>query len=188
MSDTGLWRQEGPKAFLSFLANATGEDHDAVVYDTKLEFDPSNEAAVRYVASVAMTKAASVIAQKDEQKVFEWPIPIDGSVEPYDLEGNNEPLCELREARLYRETHPEGMCIYTPDASKYRQSVIDAIKKRDIPYDTMTASEKEEYTKHQKAEEKEFHRFEFWHHYLPIIIALVFACIGFWGIVTKLLS
>ena len=61
MADEKLWREEGPKALLEFLSTATGEDHDAAVYDTKIEFDPSSMDAVRYVASVAMTKAAPVV-------------------------------------------------------------------------------------------------------------------------------
>lgn len=184
MRDEKLWRREGPKALLEFLSSATGEDYDAAVYDTKFDFDPYNEEAVCYIASVAMAKAEPILMgwkKKEYRESFEYPMPTDGSIAPYDSDEGNESVRGLREERIYREAHAEGPCIYVPDASRYCEVVEDALNKREIPYDDMTELERKE-----SIREKRW--FEFRYHYLPMAIAILFACIGFFGIVIKLFS
>ena len=129
MNDVGLWRQEGPKAFLAFLASATGEDHDAAVYDTKLEFDPSSEAAVRYVASVAMTKACQ------GSEVFYEPMPEDGSVVPYNEMPEDPWTNAFYQERLAKENSVD---FYIPNSTAYSDSAIRAITYRRILADDMT--------------------------------------------------
>lgn len=182
MGNEKLWRQEGPKALLEFLSTVTGEDYDAVVYDTKFDFDTNNIEAVRYIAGIAMTKASLGIEN------FEIPMPTDGSIEPYEDERGNPAFRHLKDERVFRETNIEGSCIYVPDSQKYRQKVVEALKNRNIPYDDMTDTEKKEYLKLQNQEAKEEKSFEFWHHYFPIAVALLLACIGFLGIIIKLTS
>lgn len=132
MPDTKLWRQEGPKAFLEFLSNATGEDHDAAVYDTKLEFDASNDAAVRYVASVAMTKAS------ETGETFSEPMPENGSVLPCDREPDN---ARMKEAYRQRKEKEQSVRLYLPDADAYSEAAINAVSLREIPESDMTEDE-----------------------------------------------
>ena len=129
MSDEKLWREEGPKALLEFLSSATGEDYDAAVYDTKLQFDSSNMGAVRYVASVAMTKASQ------SGEVFEEPMPCDGSVCPYDVAPEIGSMCSSYEERAEKESAAE---FYFPDSSAYSDAVIRALERRNIRYRDMT--------------------------------------------------
>lgn len=182
MSDEKLWREEGPKALLEFLSSATGEDYDAAVYDTKFDFDSSNIDAVKYVASVAMTKASLGLES------FETSMPTDGSLSPYESECENERICQNKTERIYRENHAVGPCIYVPDSSRYCQMIANAIRSRGIPYEEMTESERIEYIKHQQSKKREDWWFTFWHHYFPMIMAILFACIGFFGILIKLSS
>ena len=129
MNDTGLWRQEGPKALLAFLKSATGEDHDAVVYDTKLEFDPSNDAAVRYVATVAMAKACQ------GSEAFCEPMPGDESVVPYQEQPENPLMNAFFHERLARES---SAGFYMPDGTAYSNAVIRAITHRRVLAEDMT--------------------------------------------------
>ena len=164
MNDAGLWRQEGPKAFLAFLASATGEDHDAVVYDTKLEFDPSNDAAVRYVASVAMTKACQ------GEEVFCEPMPDDGSVAPH----NEEPQSP-RIKVFYQERHAKenSVHLYMPDASAYSEAAIRAITHRRILAADMTEDEQAEMEQKLVEAKRSDDRYMLLHYYLPLAFAFI---------------
>lgn len=164
MNDEKLWREEGPKALVEFLSNATGEDHDAAVYDTKLEFDSSNVGAVRYVASVAMTKASP------SGEVFECRIPDDGSVCPCDEEPTLEIMCAFRNERLNRESC-EGL--YLPDSSMYSEAVIRAIERRNVMFADMTDEEKRQFEDRAKAARRSDNLYMFWHYYLPLAFAVL---------------
>lgn len=180
MNDKKLWREEGPKALVEFLSNATGEDYDAAVYDTKLEFDSSNLEAVRYIASVAMSKAEPILMdwkREENRETFEYPMPADGSVAPYDSEEGTEVVRRHREDRLYREQHHEGPCLYVPDALRYCRAVTCALCQREIPFDDMTDEEKRQFEKMERAERRSDMLYRFWHCYFPIafgIFSLIF--------------
>lgn len=164
MNDVGLWRQEGPKAFLAFLASATGEDHDAAVYDTKLEFDPSSEAAVRYVASVAMTKACQ------GSEVFYEPMPEDGSVIPYNEMPEDPRINAFYQERLAKENSVD---FYIPDSTAYSDSAIRAITYRRILADDMTEKELKEVERASEAAERSDSKYMLLHYYLPLAFAFV---------------
>lgn len=176
------WRWAGAKSLALYLASSTGEAHDAAVYDTGYEFDPHNNDAVRFIASLAMTKAS--LGMED----FEARMPEDGSVGPYNYDGDNAVLRKLKEERAFREANAEGPCIYVPDSSAYCQKVAEALTEKTVPYDDMTQAEREEYLSGQTQREKEEKKFEFWHHYFPMTVAILLACIGFFGILIKLTS
>ena len=164
MNDVGLWRQEGPKAFLAFLASATGEDHDAAVYDTKLEFDPSSEAAVRYVASVAMTKACQ------GSEVFYEPMPEDGSVIPYNEMPEDPRINAFYQERLAKENSVD---FYIPDSTAYSNSAIRAITYRRILADDMTEKELKEVERASEAAKRSDSKYMLLHYYLPLAFAFV---------------
>ncbi len=164
MNDVGLWRQEGPKAFLAFLASATGEDHDAAVYDTKLEFDPSSEAAVRYVASVAMTKACQ------GSEVFYEPMPEDGSVIPYNEMPEDPRINAFYQERLAKENSVD---FYIPDSTAYSDSAIRAITYRRILADDMTEKELKEVERASEAAKRSDSKYMLLHYYLPLAFAFV---------------
>lgn len=146
--DKNVWREEGQGELLEFLANAQGEDYDSAVFDTKLDFDPENEAAVGYVASIAAIKAIPFLERwrfqefTDDPANFARQMPDDGSVARYDSEEGNDAVRRNREARLMREAEHEGPCIYVPDSSGYVQAVRGAIEKREIPYENMNEKER----------------------------------------------
>lgn len=164
MNDVGLWRQEGPKAFLAFLASATGEDHDAAVYDTKLEFDPSSEAAVRYVASVAMTKACQ------GSEVFYEPMPEDGSVIPYNEMPEDPRINAFYQERLAKENSVD---FYIPDSTAYSDSAIRAITYRRILADDMTEKELKEVERASEVAKRSDSKYMLLHYYLPLAFAFV---------------
>lgn len=166
MSDNKLWREEGLKALLEFLSNATGEDHDAAVYDTKLEFDSSNMDAVRYIASAAMTKAS----QKEE--VFECRMPEDGSVCPYDEEPVLEVMRGFRRERLDRESKGGSVGLYIPDSSMYSEAVIHAVERRNVMFADMTDEDKQEFEERTKAIQRSDRIYMFWHCYFPTAFAI----------------
>ena len=164
MNDVGLWRQEGPKAFLAFLASATGEDHDAAVYDTKLEFDPSSEAAVRYVASVAMTKACQ------GSEVFYEPMPEDGCVVPYNEMPEDPWTNAFYQERLAKENSVD---FYIPNSTAYSDSAIRAITYRRILADDMTEKELKEVERASEAAKRSDSKYMLLHYYLPLAFAFV---------------
>lgn len=163
MNDEKLWREEGPKALVEFLSNATGEDHDAAVYDTKLEFDSSNVDAVRYIASTAMTKASQ------SGEVFEYQMPEDGSVCSCDEEPALEIMRAFRSERLSREA---GEGLYLPDSSMYSEAVVRAIERRNVMFADMTDEEKLQFERRAKAAQRSDRIYMFWHYYLPLAFAV----------------
>lgn len=164
MNDEKLWREEGPKALVEFLSNATGEDHDAAVYDTKLEFDSSNIGAVRYVASVAMTKASQ------SGEAFECWMPDDGSVCSCDEKPTLEIMRAFRNERLNRESC-DGL--YLPDSSMYGEAVVHAIERRNVMFVDMTDEEKHQFEERAKAAQRSDRLYMFWHYYLPLAFAVL---------------
>lgn len=92
MKDKNLWREEGPKAFLKFLTNATGEDYDVAAYDTKYDFDPSNPEAVRFIACVAMSKSRRVFLgwRQLEEELDEDAYEYETGYYDYDVYGEYE--------------------------------------------------------------------------------------------------
>lgn len=164
MNDTVLWRQEGPKALLAFLESATGEDHDAVVYDTKLEFDPSNDAAVRYVASVSMTKACQ------GSEVFCEPMPDDGSVVPYQESPGNPLMNAFFRERLVREN---STGFYIPNSTAYSNAVIRAITHRRVLAEDMTEEELRSIERTAEKARRSDSKYMLVHYYLPLAFAFV---------------
>lgn len=184
MNDENLWREEGPKALLDFLFAANGEDYDAVAYDTKCDFDTQNDEAVRYIASVAMSKSEPILMgwkKKEFREIFEYPMPTDGSVAPYDSSEGTESVKKQREDRICREQHRESPCLYVPDASHYCDAVEGALKKRNIPFDDMTERE-------QADKKREEMRLVFRYEYLPRILTAILICVCLFVILFKLFS
>lgn len=161
--DSSLWREEGPKALLEFLLTAEGEQHDAAVYDTKCEFDRYDPDAIRYIACLAMTKAAF---GKEE---FSYELPANGTVVSLGAPIGTEDMLKSAAYRAEREkTASEAadpnkydniidrnftfyhITTYIPDASNYVERVIDAISKRRISVDDMTPAEKSNYETQNK--------------------------------------
>lgn len=164
MSDEKLWREEGPKALLDFLSSATGEDYDAAVYDTKLQFDTSNMGAVRYIASGAMTKASQ------PGEVFQEPMPCDGSVCSYDVAPEIGSMRSSYEERVEKESATE---FYLPDASAYSDAVIRALERRNIRYGDMTEDERKQAEENARAAQRSNRRYMFWRYYLPTVFAVL---------------
>lgn len=164
MIDEKLWREEGPKALVEFLSSATGEEHDAAVYDTKLEFDSSNMNAVRYVASVAMTKAST------SGEVFEEPMTNDGSVCPFDVVPSNDAMRVSYEKRMEKES---SMKFYLPDSSAYSTAVLCAMERRNILYADMTEEERRQFERNVKEAQHSDRRYMFLHYYLPTAFAIL---------------
>lgn len=164
MNDEKLWREEGPKALLEFLSSVTGEDYDAAVYDTKLQFDSSNMGAVRYVASVAMTKASQ------SGEIFEEPMPCDGSVCSYDVTPEIGSMRSSYEERVEKESAAE---FYFPDASAYSDAVIRALERRNIQYKDMTEDERKQAEENARAAQRSDRRYMFWRYYLPTAFAVL---------------
>ncbi len=162
MRDEKLWRREGPKELLEFLSVATDEDYDAAVYDTKLQFDTANIAAVRYVASVAMAKASR------SGEVLEEPMPDDGSVCPYDVVPETEAMRSLYEKRLEKEA---GLDFYLPDSSAYSDAVIHAIERRNILLEDRTEDERRQMEESAREARRSDSRYMLLHYYLPIAFA-----------------
>ena len=156
--DSSLWREEGPKALLEFLSTAEGEQHDAAVYDTKCEFDRHDPNAIRYIACLAMTKASF---GKEE---FSYELPENGTVAPIGAPIGTEDMLKSAAYRAERERITSEAAdesrfnsvadridahlraaIYVPNADDYVQRVVDGTKKRNIPLDDMTPSERSSY-------------------------------------------
>lgn len=143
--DENLWREEGPKALLEFISNATGEDYDAIAYDTKYDFDPHNIDAVKYIACVALSKAEPIFNDwndPDHHEAFHSRKPNDGSIAEFGTFGGNDTVsmrrCERfdRETNAYSENPSDSM--YVPDVDKYYEVINNALQKRDIPQSDMS--------------------------------------------------
>lgn len=181
-AQNGIWRQEGAKALVEFLTNATGEDHDAAVYDTKLEFDSQNPVAIRYVAAVAMSKAyaalhenAAHISPPVEQ------MPADGSVVPLGSVPQNKRMLTAYDERMKRETDSRQdwrSPLYIPNADAYCKAVLNALSNTDIPYEDMTPEECEAHQQRIAEEEHRKAKARFRYDTLPKLMSaiVVFAC------------
>lgn len=174
--DSALWRQYGVKTLVAFLAEASGEQHDAVVYDTGYEFDPSDPDAVRFIACTAMTKASAI----DGDETFSYPMPSNGSVVPVSEAESHEKFCPAAKARKIREDGAEFT--YIPDQSEYASCVVGALKKRHILYEDMTPEERVRSDQEDVQIDRENRRFMLLHFYLPIAALAIFAVIGLVGI------
>jgi len=164
MNGQDIWRTEGAKSLLEFLSTATGEEHDAVVYDTKHEFDKQNPDAVRYIAALAMTKASGT-------EDFEAQMPENGSVLPHYVRPDNTRMLTAFQERKEREQQASG--VYVPDARKYCAMVEFALDNRYIAFSNMTA---EEQSDHNRSLKKSAHRdrtYMLTHFYLPLGFALL---------------
>lgn len=164
MHDEKLWREEGPKALLEFLSSATGEDYDAVVYDTKLQFDNSDMEAIRYIASVAMSKASQ------SKEVFDEPMPENGTVCPYDVMPSNESMSISYKSRLKKEESSE---FYLPDSSAYSNAVVHALERRNILSADMTDDERRKLEENAKKARRSDRRYMFLHYYIPVVFAIL---------------
>lgn len=162
--DSSLWREEGPKALLEFLSAAEGEQHDAAVYDTKCEFDRHDPDAIRYIACLAMTKASFGIEE------FSYELPENGTIAPIGAPIGTEDMLKSAAYRAERERITSEAAdesrfnnvadridahlraaIYVPNADNYVQCVVDATRKRNIPLDDMTPSERSSYEQEHDA-------------------------------------
>ena len=164
MSGQDIWRTEGAKILLDYLSSATGEEHDAVVYDTKHEFDAQNPDAVMYIAALAMTKAGDVEA-------FEMPLPEDGSVVLYDHIPQNTRMLAAFNERAEREKNADG--IYIPDSQRYCKAVEAALTRSRILYSDMTAEEQRRHNEDLEKAKRSDRRYMFTHYYLPLGFAVL---------------
>lgn len=159
------WRWMGVKSLVQYLASAEGEGHDAAVYDTGYEFDPQNKDAVRFIASVAMTKAAL------GKENFRGGMPTDGSVVPVEKTSQNERIKKSSLERACREENSETL--YIPDAAEYQKLVQEALKYRRIHISDMTGQELEEFEERQKRVKRSDARYMALHYYLPTAFAIL---------------
>ena len=165
MSDVNIWRAMGAKALLEYISSAKGEQHDAVVYDTGYEFDASNPDAVRFVASVAMTKSS------ESGEDFLTEIPNDGSVVPrLNMPSSEVLLCSMQE-RMDREK--VSSMVYVPDSDEYCRHVLDALKYRRIHIDDMTEEERIEFEKSLKRAKRSDQLYMVIHCYIPLAFAVI---------------
>lgn len=163
MTDVNMWRAMGAKELLAYISTAKGEQHDAVVYDTGYEFDASNPDALRFVASVAMTKAS------EDGEDFITEMPRDNSVISRFETPTSPVLLTLMQDRASREDASDT--VYVPDSEVYCKRVENALMYRRIHIDDMTEAEKNEFEESlNKAK-----RSDFWymvlHYYLPTAFA-----------------
>lgn len=136
-----FWDEPGPRCLVEFLTNAEGENHDAAVYDTKLEFDKTRPWAVQYVACCAMKKAAGIVPEPMGKRAvdgLDCPMPTDGSVVPIDVVTENQKVREAHDARKMREAEAanaeapdlssDACTTYVPDSQAYAEAVIYALR------------------------------------------------------------
>lgn len=130
-----FWRDWRCRDLIKLITCATGELHDAIVYDTHFEFDRSDPDAVRFVASVALLKAFRTASlsyiwkepQEYKYKSLLYPFPNNGKVLHIDLIQNDGLLYELKKERETREQTSDG--IYIPDMEgRYAQTVMEALR------------------------------------------------------------
>lgn len=174
--DSALWRQQGVKALLAFLAEASEEQHNAIVYDTGYEFDPSDADAVRFIACAAMTKAAAL----NGNETFSYPMPSNGSVVPAGEAASCERFYRIAQARKIREDGAEFT--YIPDQVEYVYCVLDALTNRHISCVDMTQEELRYSQQEDDYISKQNRRFMLLHYYLPIAAFVIFAIIGLGGL------
>lgn len=174
MSDVNIWRAMGAKELLEYISSASGEQHDAVVYDTGYEFDTDSQDAVRFVASVAMTKAS------ENGECFLVEMPQDGSVVPCSEFPERIAMKQLFLDRKDRENREDS--VYIPDSELYCKRVQNALKYRRIHIDDMTSEERKEFENDIQNARKSDRWYMVLHYYLPIS----FAAITFIYIIIKL--
>lgn len=160
-----IWRTMGAKELLEYIASADGEQHDAVVYDTGYEFDANSQDAVRFVASVAMTKAS------ENGESFLVEMPQDGSVVPRSEIPNRTAMKQSYLDRQGRENR-EGS-VYVPDSELYCKRVQNALKYRRIHIDDMTDEERKELEDNIQKAKRSDTRYMVLHYYLPTAFAIL---------------
>ena len=163
MSDTNIWRAMGAKELLEYIASATGEQHDAVVYDTGYEFDSSSPDAVRFVASVAMTKAS-------DGESFLVEMPQDGSVSPRFEIPDRDSMKRTFFERQSRENRKD--LVYVPDSELYCKRVQNALKYRRIHIDDMTEGEREKHEIERKNTERSDKMYMATHYYIWVALVI----------------
>lgn len=176
MPNKEFWRAMGAKELIKFLASATGEQHDAAVYDTGYEFDPHSEEALRFIAGIAMTKASH------DHTTFEAAMPQDGSIAAKDSTPENERMRQFACDRKNREQN--ARTFYVPDSSEYCNYVSSALQYRQIHRDDMTLEERQKWDKELEATHRANNRYLFVHSVLPVGALII--C-GLYGLF-KLLS
>lgn len=176
MPNKEFWRAMGAKELIKFLALATGEQHDAAVYDTGYEFDPYSEEALRFIAGVAMTKASH------DHTTFEAAMPQDGSIAAKDSTPENERMRRFACDRKNREQN--ARTFYVPDSSEYCKHVLSALQYRRIHRDDMTLDEQQKWDEDVEASRRADKRYAFIHHWLPIGALIICGLYGLY----KLLS
>lgn len=149
MTSDKIWRQDGVMALVEFISSATGELHDAIVYDTKLEFDPANTEAVRFVAINAMEKARisryAFSLEPPPPTPYEWPIPSDSSVVPLGEEPKSDTLRALCRERAEREAAAEAEGhVYVPQTGAYVSKVFLALSNKKIRFENQTPDEQKQ--------------------------------------------
>lgn len=167
MDNAEFMRWSGFKELVDFLADAIGDFHDAAVYDTGYEFDPDNVDALIFIAAKAMTKAS---LGKEE---FCAPMPQDGSVVPLEEKPDNPKM--LRAYLDRKECEKNAKFTYIPMFSLYVDKVEKALRRRNIPYEDMTAEEKLQDEQELASINKELKRTSFFIHFIyAVYIILVF--------------
>lgn len=163
MSDVNTWRAMGAKTLLEYISSAKGEQHDAVVYDTGYEFDANNPDAVRFVASVAMTKAS------ESGESFLTELPTDNSVVSRFDTPTSAVLLRLMQERISREETSDT--VYVPDSDEYCKCVQNALEYRRIHIDDMTEAEQSEFEDNLKKAKRSDQWYMVLHYYIPIAFA-----------------
>ena len=171
MPNKEFWRTLGAKELMQFLASATGEQHDAAVYDTAY-----SEEALRFIAGIAMTKASH------DHTVFEAAMPQDGSVAAKDVMPENERMRKFAEDRKRREH--SAQTFYVPDSSEYCNYVSSALRYRQISCNDMTPEERQKWETEMSDSRRADNRYVFIYHWLPIGALIILALYGLF----KLLS
>lgn len=174
MSDVNIWRAIGAKELLAYISSAKGEQHDAVVYDTGYEFDADSPDAVRFVASVAMTKAS----ENTEDFIVE--MPKDGSV----VSRFDRPISAILLRSMHERTRRENTsaAVYVPDSDEYCDCLQNALEYRRIHFDDMTETER----KMDEAETKGIERANWWYVAIRVYPPIILAVFGLIYIIVKL--
>lgn len=165
MTNMDIWRAMGAKTLIEYLSKETGEHHDAAVYDTGYEFDIHSLDAVRFVASVAMTKASR------SGEIFVSEMPSDGSVVPIRTRPQNEEMLKAFMEREDRERITSS--VYVPDSSEYCKCVQNALQYRQLHLSDMTEAERESFQRELEGAERSNLKYMALHYYLPVAFALL---------------
>lgn len=182
MPELNIWRGVGPKELLTHIASATGEEHDVIVYDTGYEFDPTSPDAVRFVASIAMTKATAVNISYIVER------PKDGSVVrlpqmPY--------RASMRQSTLERqERESKSRYVYIPNADAYCVAVNRALNFQSPAFEDLSEEEQKELLRAERKKKRkdaiQSGILTFFVGYVPFAVAIGFALFGLFTIIYRL--